>query len=105
MWSENSLPCLPKDTIGTPDDCGVSQNPRRAAASCTREIRARFRSTSPRLFQAGRLNGTANMRNYDAIEFFALSRSKRDARVAALGLPRRKICQNFVRRQNPIHWY
>ena len=35
--SENSLPSLPKDTIGTPDDCGVSQNPRRAAASCTQE--------------------------------------------------------------------
>jgi hypothetical protein len=45
------------------------------------------------------------MRNYDTIEFFTLSRSKRDARIAALGFPRRKICQNFVSRQNPIHCY
>jgi len=37
MWSENSLPSLTKDTISTPDDCVVSQNPMTAAASCTQE--------------------------------------------------------------------
>jgi hypothetical protein len=83
MWSENSLPSLPKDTISTPDDCGVSQNPRRAAASCTRKIRARFRGTSPSLFKADRLNRTANMRNGDAIEF-----SQRRDQNATRAVPR-----------------